>query len=971
MLTEDWRIEVQDTTHPLKSNQPLLLNIPGTVWRVKSGSLALFTIQMEQGLPRGRRRYLFSVKSGELMIPSPVSERQILAVALEDTELVQLAEADFLDWVTDTPERAFEQLESWVHRLGAALSGLVSPTLPTPITTCGLLDAGEVFQPAQGTVVWVQILQGQARLLGCEPLVLSPRLGRIPLQSHLWLQADGIVEIDLCSKRSLTQATTLLRGLNHLQVLVFRGIQQLEQQELRQEAIQFRERKQLNRRVITQALNQLTAVFQTADKPQALMGQPVSPPADLEAALLIAAGAVGHAQGISICPPVPSDQRRRLQDTLTAIAQASHTRMRRVTLREGWWQKDGGALLSYRLEDGCPVALLPCSATAYELFDPIQNTRLRCNSAMADQLAPTAYSFYRPFPEHLMPLKLLQFSMQGHWQELIIVLLTGMAATLLGMVTPQATALLIDSAIPDANRLLLLQIGAGLLATVFGMTLFQLVQGVAVLRLGAAADAVTQAAIWDRLLNLKAAFFLQYSSGDLNNRVAAVSQIRQKLSSTLLKSLFASLFSFLNLGLLFYYSMPLAWMAVGVALINIGVTLVSGILTLRQIRPLLEYQGKLFGTMVEIINGVSKFRVAGAESRAFAYWGKHYSQQLKLSLSTQGIEDNLAVINTLLTALTPAVLFAGAALLLQQPQQQGGLSTGSFLAFNAAFGTFIGGATSLSTTVIDVLEVWPIWQRVEPVLAAVPEVNDRQANPGRISGQVTVDHAVFRYRTDGALTLDDVSIKAEPGEFIALVGPSGSGKSTLLRLLLGFDQPESGTVSFDGQDLAGLDVHAVRRQLGVVLQNSRLMLGSIFDNISSNALITMDEAWNAARLAGLSDDIAAMPMQMHTMVSEGGTNLSGGQRQRLLIARALALRPRILLFDEATSALDNRTQAIVSESLERLKVTRIVVAHRLSTIRNADRIYVLQNGRVVQQGNFEELAEQPGLFEQLIKRQQE
>lgn len=970
MLTENWQTEVQGISHVLKSNQPLLLDRPGTIWRVTSGSLALFTIQMEQGIPRGRRRYLFSIKVGELMLPSTLENRQILAVALEESELVQASQADFLEWVIDSPDWTLEALETWVHRLGSALSGLVSPTLSTPITTCGLLAAGEVFQPVQGSVVWVQILQGQAQLLGCEQLMLSPDLGRIPLQSHLWFQACDIVEVDLCSKRSLTQASTLLNGLNHLQTLVFLGIQHLEQQELQQEAAQFRDRKQLNRQVMVQALDELTSVFRAANSSDTNSSSSDTKPANSEEALLIAAGAVGHALSISICPPAPSDQPRRLQDSLTAIAQASHIRIRRVTLRDCWWQKDSGALLSYCLDDGRPVALLPHSATSYELFDPIQNTRQRCTAEVAATLAPTAYSFYRPFPEQLKPLTLVRFSMHGHWRDLIIVLSTGIAATLLGMVAPQATAILIDSAIPDANRLLLLQIGAGLLATIFGTTLFQLAQGVAVLRLGAAADAVTQSAIWDRLLNLKASFFLQYSSGDLSSRVTAVSQIRQKLSSTLLKSLFTSLFSFLNLGLLFYYSMPLAFVAVGVALINISVTLISGILTLRQVRPLLEYQGKLFGTMVEIINGVSKFRVAGAESRAFAYWGKHYSQQLKLSLGTQGIEDNLAVVNTLLTALTPAVLFVCATMLLQ-PQQQGeGLSTGSFLAFNTAFGTFIGGATSLSTTVIDVLEVLPIWQRVEPVLAAVPEVNNRQANPGRISGQIAIDHAVFRYRTDGALTLDDVSIKAEPGEFIALVGPSGSGKSTLLRLLLGFDVPESGTVSFDGQDLTGLDVHAVRRQLGVVLQNSRLMLGSIFDNISSNALITMDEAWNAARLAGLADDIAAMPMEMHTMVSEGGTNLSGGQRQRLLIARALALRPRILLFDEATSALDNRTQAIVSESLERLKVTRVVVAHRLSTIRNADQIYVLQNGRVVQQGNFEELANQPGLFEQLIKRQQ-
>jgi ABC-type bacteriocin/lantibiotic exporter with double-glycine peptidase domain len=235
---------------------------------------------------------------------------------------------------------------------------------------------------------------------------------------------------------------------------------------------------------------------------------------------------------------------------------------------------------------------------------------------------------------------------------------------------------------------------------------------------------------------------------------------------------------------------------------------------------------------------------------------------------------------------------------------------------------------------------------------------------------VTVSNVGFRYRSDGALILDGVTLAMEPGEFVALVGPSGSGKSTLFRLLLGFDAPEVGTVYFDGQDMAGLDLNALRRQFGVVLQTSRLMSASIFENIASSARITMEEAWEAASMAGLADDILSMPMGMHTVVSEGGTNLSGGQRQRLLIARALALRPRILLFDEATSALDNRTQAIVSESLERLRVTRIVVAHRLSTIRNADRIYVLEKGRLIQQGSFVQLAAEEGLFSQLIKRQQ-
>ena len=309
--------------------------------------------------------------------------------------------------------------------------------------------------------------------------------------------------------------------------------------------------------------------------------------------------------------------------------------------------------------------------------------------------------------------------------------------------------------------------------------------------------------------------------------------------------------------------------------------------------------------------------------------------------------------------------------LLEEAKTAGtaGLTVGTFLAFNSAFGTFIGGATNLSNTATNLLQVIPLGKRAQPILATVPEVDLSKADPGRLMGRISIDHVTFRYRDSGALTLDDVSLHAEPGEFIALVGGSGSGKSTLFRLLLGFETSESGAIAYDGQDLTGLNVEAVRRQLGVVLQGGRLLSASIFDNIAGGAQITLDETWEAAQMAGFAEDVAAMPMEMHTVISEGGSNLSGGQRQRLLIARALALKPRILLFDEATSALDNRTQAIVSDSLDKLQVTRIVIAHRLSTIRNADRIYVLQAGRILQQGNFEELANQAGLFAQLMTRQ--
>jgi NHLM bacteriocin system ABC transporter ATP-binding protein len=721
-------------------------------------------------------------------------------------------------------------------------------------------------------------------------------------------------------------------------------------------------RDQLNRQMMEETLSHMATVLSGSETVL-----PLSVLQDPYQILLAAAGAVGKASGIEICPPAASEDLSRRQNPLDAIARASHIRIRRVTLTDCWWEKTSEPLLGYSGERA--IALLPMpKGNGYEAYDPTQNTRIPVQASFANTLEPTAYTFYRPFPTALNALELLRFALRGRLKDIAVIMVMGITATLLGMLAPQVTGVLIDHAIPDANRSLLVQLALGLVASALGSTVFQWVQAITLLRLTTATDSNVEAALWDRLLNLPATFFRGYTVGDLSSRVSAVSQIHQVLSGNVLKTIFSGLFSVLNLGLLVYYNRNLALLAIAVALVYLVIIFVSGFLTLRKTRPLLEQQGLLLGIMVQIVGGVSKLRVAGAEARAFAYWGKQYRQQLHLVLSTQQIEDVLAAIDKVLPALTNALIFFTATQMFQH-QKDGTFSIGIFLAFNAAFGSFISGVTSLGSTVVDILSVIPLWQRAQPILDATPEVDSAKLDPGKLSGRLALEHVTFRYQPEGQTVLEDISLRAEPGEFIAVVGPSGSGKSTLFRLLLGFEQPESGRVLYDGQDLAGLDVHGVRRQLGVVLQNGRLNSASIFDNIVGNSLITLDEAWAAAERAGFAEDIQAMPMGMHTVVSEGGSNLSGGQRQRLLIARVLVLKPKILLFDEATSALDNRTQAVVSASLGLLKVTRIAIAHRLSTIRNADRIYVLEHGRIVQEGNFAQLVRKKGLFAQLIRRQ--
>ena len=753
---------------------------------------------------------------------------------------------------------------------------------------------------------------------------------------------------------------SLQSHLDQLYSNLYHYLAKLEQTESAQKLTQFQERERLNHQVTTEAIAELASVIKPQLKESFQQGTP----------LLIAAGAVGRAIGIQINPPAQSEDLNRVREPIEAIARASRIRIRRVILRDYWWKKDNGPLLAYTREDNRPVALLPMGVGQYEVLDPESGKRVPVNGNNASFVAPMAYMFYRSFPDQaIKALDLLQFTLRGRSKELITLMLTGVAAAVLGMVTPQATAILIDNAIPDADRGLLGQVGLGLLAASFGSAIFQVAQGLATLRLQTISEATSQAAVWDRLLNLRISFFQQYSTGDLISRASAISEIRNRLSGTVMQTLFTSFFSLLNLGLLFIYDAQLALVPLGVALTAMIVTTTSGILTRRKLRPLQHLAGEIFGLTVQLIGGVSKLRVAGAENRAFAYWAKYYTQQIKLVLSTQLMEDLLNVFNTILPTLSQMIIFVVAVQSITKSQSGQGLSTGTFLAFNTAFGTFITGATDLSNTLINILEIGILWERTQPILEATPELDLSKADPGRLSGQLKLDHVSFRYRQDGPLILDNITIQANSGEFIALVGPSGSGKSTIIRLLLGFETSENGTIYYDGQDLSGLDISAVRRQLGVVLQNGRINSASMFDNIASGALVTMDEAWEAANMAGFADDIEAMPMGMHTVISEGGTNLSGGQRQRLLIARALVLKPRLLIFDEATSALDNRTQSIVSESIDELRVTRIVIAHRLSTIRNADRIYVLEAGRVVQQGTFEELLNQEGLFANLMARQ--
>ncbi len=886
----------------LKENQSLLLNEIRMPIFILSGLVHVFAIPLTQAGYEGSRHYLFTLSAGQLVFGFQVAE------TVADTRSYRfLAVADKL---TSLHPIVVQADGDWMTLLSEYVS------VSTSKIAVGVRD-------------WCAKLSSI-----CNNTITPPAATTNQDILGNWFQ--------------------LSTHLQNYHVDFLQRFDWFMQQKEQHRQSQFESRQALNQRLTSQAIYELATIL-----------KPTLPePPQTDQLLLRVANVVGRRMGIKVHPPTQMAQLRTDEDAIQAIARASKVQFRRVILEDAWWKTDGGSLIGFTLE-GNPVGLIT-TGTGYQIFEPSQNLYTNADAKTVQNLDGTAFMFYRPLTtQGARVMDMINFALEGRRKDLVTIVLASILATLLGMLVPQATAILVDRAIPNADRSLLIQMGLGLLAAACGVALSNLAKSQASLHLTTTMSTTVQPAIWDRLLKLRLSFFRQYSVGDLSQRASSVSQIQQTLSGGTLQTLLNSLFALLNLGLMLYYSAQLTGIVVCSTIIVISLTTLASWRIRRKLRQQLELVSKTFSTTLQLITGLSKIRVAAAEGRAFSHWAKYYSDRLRLLLSTEYIEDLMIVFNTFAPVITTVFIFWWVTTYLTDS----GLSIGVFLGFNTAYGIFFNGATGLSNVFLELLDIGVLWDRVKPLLEAEPELTFSKADPSQLTGKLKLDRVSFRYNPFGTLVLDHVTIEANPGEFIAVVGPSGSGKSTLVRLLLGFEVPEEGTVYYDDQDLSYLDLTLVRRQLGVVLQSGTVNNASVFDNIAGGAITTMDKAWTAAKLAGLEEDIKAMPMGMHTIVSHGGSNLSGGQRQRLLIARALVHTPQILIFDEATSALDNRTQAIVSQSLSTLPVTRIVIAHRLSTIQKADRIYVLESGRVVQQGTFDELIQQQGLFSQLMSRQ--
>ncbi|MFG3160287.1 NHLP bacteriocin export ABC transporter permease/ATPase subunit [Streptomyces sp. NPDC048232] len=673
---------------------------------------------------------------------------------------------------------------------------------------------------------------------------------------------------------------------------------------------------------------------------------------------------VAGAAGIALAEPAQNGTESERLDPVERVALASRVRTRGVRLEDGWWRDDVGPLVGHRTLSGAPVALL-WRRGGYVAVHPGTGRETPVEKANAEEFEPRAVMFYRPLPERrLSPLRLLRFCLQGTRRDLTGLLLAGLVTVALGALVPVATGKVLGEFVPKAQTGLIVQVCLAVMLSSVVAAAFMLMQNLTILRLEGRIEATLQPAVWDRLLRLPTKFFTERSTGELASAAMGISAIRRLLAGvgpTVAQSVTVGA---MNLGLLLWYSVPMALAAIGMLVVVAGVFLALGLWQVRWQRRLVKLTNKLNNQAFQTLRGLPKLRVAAAENYAYAAWAERFAHSRELQQRAGRIKNLNAVLGAVYLPLCTLLMF----MLLAGPAR-GSMSAAEFLTFNASATMLLTSVTQLTGSFVSAVAALPLFEEIRPVLDATPEVRTASTRPGPLSGGIEARRLSFRYTDDGPLVLDDVSFEVRPGEFVAVVGPSGCGKSTLLRLLIGFDRPLSGSVLYDGQDLAALDQSAVRRQCGVVLQHAQPFTGSILDVICGTEPYTPEEAMAAAEMAGLAEDIKRMPMGLHTIVSGSGA-VSGGQRQRLMIAQALIRRPRILFFDEATSALDNETQRTVIESTKALNATRIVIAHRLSTVLDADRVIVMEDGKVAQQGPPAQLlADTGGRLHELVRRQ--
>ncbi len=642
-----------------------------------------------------------------------------------------------------------------------------------------------------------------------------------------------------------------------------------------------------------------------------------------------------------------------------------HGVMRRnVVLSEGWSNKAFGVMIGFFEDGGKPVALIPKGIRGYYYYDSVTHKKVSINSRNEDAFSSEAICFYKPLPLRKLTIADLLIYIKDCISpgDIFFYVLTALIITLFGLLIPGVTAIL-TGPIKDSNNMRLL---AGSAVFIICITITtQLLTAMKNLILTSVTEKTSlqvEAAVMMRLMSLPTSFFRKFNAGELATRVECTNELSRFIIEGIYSATISAIMSLLYIFEVEQFAPSLVMPALTIIILLV-LTCIAASITKSQItekRIKIESHG--MGLSYSLISGIEKIRITGAEKRAFAKWVNHFATEATYIY-------NPPFIVKVYPAIVTGILLIGN-VVLYQTAAKNNVSQSDFYAFLAAFSQMVIAFTAFSEITETIAQVRPMLKLSEPILEEEPELSEEEEVLTKLSGNIELSNVCFKYQDNFPFVINNLSLKIKSGEYVAIVGETGCGKSTLIRLLLGFETAQKGAIYFDGRDIRSIEKKSLRRRIGAVLQNDTLLQGDIYSNIAlSKPGLSVEDAFKAADIAGIGDDIRSMPMGMHTLCSEGHGGISGGQKQRLLIARAIAPKPNILIFDEATSALDNITQKRISDALDSLKSTRIVIAHRLSTIRNCDRILVLRDGKIVEEGSYQKLVENGGYFMELVERQ--
>ena len=945
-------------------NRPLAMDDPQFVWFIEKGVIDLFLVERRDGVEQSAPRHLLRADSGRLLPDvAPQTDDTTLSLVAKGVPGTVLRRLPVTSLATVRNAELAKQVDAWVMDVSTMLSRDVVPR-PRPDVLVGPTRKPESRSgrlSAQQEVVWVSGLTPGVGLFMSLIDSVQGKSGAasatIPLTSVSWLTLTEERQLYARSSETLAEENLLLSALAHFHSVAF-SVERLNRRLALVDQANLDRAREINRHADEEgARRRLFNLYGLLETKEA---------GGSDSALLDVLRIIGRHEGIDFKWPAKTSTTSAAA-SLSDVLDASAVRGRQVRLAQAdrWWIGDSGTMLAFRKDDGRPVALLPGLLGHYREVDS-SGCKTRVTPKRAQSLRPEAWLFYQPLPSDVAGLRdLFRFARKRLTADFVRFGLTGLMGGLIMLLPAVVAGLVLNEVIPTGSTSLLYAATAALAALALIRALLHVLQGAALMRLEGRATSRVEAAFWDRLLRLPLRRLHRYSAGDLAMRGMIFQNLRDTVQGVAANAVLSVVFLSPAFVLICFYDAMLGAVTAAFSLLSIIVTIILGLGQIspqgREIRTTHHLAGRLF----QLINGISKLRVDGAEGSAFAVWARDYREQKLAELQRGTFETHIQAIGTTLPLLAGAVLILAVTL-----PGQATITAGDFFVVYLLFTLFLTGVTRLGASFGAVAAIIPTLEQVRPLLTEPPEISFEGEPTEDLGGEIVFDHVSFQYEPDGPLILDDVSIHARPGEFIAIAGESGAGKSTLFRLALGLDQPSGGAVYYDGRDLKHLNVKQVRRQVGAVPQTVQLHPQDLWDNIiGGHEEASAKDAWHAAKLASVDRDIQAMPMGMFTNVGDSARVTAGGESQRIMIAHALIRNPRILLLDEATNWLDNENQSKIMANLAGLTSTRIIIAHRLSTLRQADRIYVMRSGKVVQEGSYTKLVATEGAFQDLVRRQ--